>query len=202
MTSAETGVGVHSAPLLDGTQTPDLNPASVSLSLRRPAVLTALAIVFALGAAAYVLHAHGYAALSLSVVFGSAFGAVLQRSRFCFFCMFRDWYDKRDPRGLLGLLVALAVGILGYTIVFGAWLPDAATGRLPPDAFIGPVSVALVGAGLVFGAGMAISGSCVSAHLYRLGEGSPTAPFALVGTVAGFVLGFYTWNAIYLSAVA
>jgi uncharacterized membrane protein YedE/YeeE len=138
----------------------------------------------------------------LSIVFGAIFGVVLQRSRFCFFCMFRDWYDKDDPRGLFGLLVALATGIAGYTLIFGAWLPDAATGRLPPDAFIGPVSVALVAAGFAFGAGMAISGSCVSAHLYRLGEGSPTAPFALLGTVAGFILGFATWNNIYLAAVA
>ncbi len=57
----------------------------------------------------------------------------------------------------------------------------------------------LVAAGLAFGAGMAISGSCVSAHLYRLGEGSPTAPFALIGTATGFALGFLTWNALYIS---
>lgn len=202
MNSAETTAGAHSAPSLDGSQTPGSNPASVSLSFRRPSTVAGLAIVLGLGAVAFILHAQGYAALSLSVVFGAVFGIVLQRSRFCFFCMFRDWYDEGDPRGLLGLLLALAVGILGYTVVFGAWLPDATTGRLPPDAFVGPVSIALVAAGLAFGAGMAISGSCVSAHLYRLGEGSPTAPFALVGTVAGFVLGFYTWNAIYLSAIA
>ena len=55
------------------------------------------------------------------------------------------------------------------------------TGRLPPEALIGPVSLVLMLAGLAFGAGMAISGSCISAHLYRLGEGSPTAPFALAG---------------------
>ncbi len=189
-------------PSQDGSQTPGVSSASVSLSPGQPAVLAALTIVLALGAAAFILHAQGHAALSLSVIFGAVFGVVLQRSRFCFFCMFRDWYDDRDPRGLLGLLVALAVGILGYTVVFGAWLPDASTGRLPPDAFIGPVSGALVAAGLAFGAGMAISGSCVSAHLYRLGEGSPTAPFALAGTVAGFALGFYTWNAIYLAAIA
>ena len=186
----------------DESQTPGVSPASVSLPFGHPAVLAALAIVLALGVSAFVLHARGYAALSLSVVFGGVFGVVLQRSRFCFFCMFCDWYDDRDPRGLLGLLVALAVGILGYTIVFGAWLPDATTGRLPPDAFIGPVSGALVAAGLAFGAGMALSGSCVSAHLYRLGEGSPTAPFALAGTVIGFALGFYTWNGIYLAMVA
>lgn len=202
MTPADGNARAHRAPSQNGSQTPGESPASVSLSPEQPGVLAALAIVLALGAVAFVLHVQGHAALSLSVVFGSVFGIVLQRSRFCFFCMFRDWYDERDPRGLLGLLVALAVGILGYTVVFGAWLLDAMTGRLPPDAFIGPVSVALVAAGLAFGAGMAISGSCVSAHLYRLGEGSPTAPFALIGTFAGFALGFYTWNPIYLSVVA
>jgi uncharacterized membrane protein YedE/YeeE len=140
--------------------------------------------------------------LSLSLTFGALFGFVLQRSRFCFLCIFRDFVDKRDARGLFGILVALAVGITGYTLIFGAWLPDPASGRLPPDAFIGPVSTVLVLAGLAFGVGMAISGSCVSAHLYRLGEGSPTAPFALAGTVAGFALGFLTWNPLYLAYVS
>lgn len=162
----------------------------------------AAALVLALGVAAYGLHAGGKAPLALSLLFGAAFGIVLQRARFCFFCNFRDWFDAGDPRGLLGIVVALAVGLIGYTLVFGSWLPDSSTGRLPPDAFIGPVGIALVAAGLVFGAGMAISGSCVSAHLYRLGEGSPTAPFALIGTAFGFVLGFLTWNGIYLSFVS
>jgi uncharacterized membrane protein YedE/YeeE len=173
---------------------------SFSLFGWRPAI--SLALLLALAAWAYLLHGQGQAALSLSLIFGAIFGLVLQRSRFCFFCNFRDWFDNGDPRGLIGIIVALAVGILGYTVVFGAWLPDASTGRLPPDAFIGPVNGALVLAGLAFGAGMAISGSCVSAHLYRLGEGSPTAPFALIGTGIGFILGFLTWNAIYLSLVS
>lgn len=166
----------------------------------RPAI--SLALLIALGAAAYALHAQNRQALALSLIFGAIFGVVLQRSRFCFFCNFRDWHDAGDPRGLLGIIVALAVGIVGYTVVFGAWLPDASTGRLPPDAFIGPVSFALVAAGLAFGIGMGISGSCVSAHLYRLGEGSPTAPFALIGTALGFVLGFLTWNTIYLAQIS
>jgi uncharacterized membrane protein YedE/YeeE len=127
---------------------------------------------------------------------------VLQRARFCFLCNFKDWFDARDPRGLYAILIALAAGLAGYTLIFGAWLPDASGERLPPDAFIGPVGPALVVAGLAFGAGMAISGSCISAHLYRLGEGSPTAPFALLGSVAGFILGFLTWNSVYPNFVA
>ena len=162
------------------------------------AVAIATAIAVSLGAAAFSLYGSGEGAkLSLSIVFGAVFGFILQRSRFCFFCMFRDWLDERDPRGLLGLLLALGTGMAGYALIYGAWLPDLSSGRLPPGAFIGPVSLVLIAAGLAFGAGMAISGSCVSAHLYRLGEGSPTAPFALIGTAIGMALGFLTWNALY-----
>lgn len=177
--------------------TPAARPASFAL---RAAV--AALILFALIVAAYALHGAGQPNLALSLLFGAVFGLALQRSRFCFLCNFLDWFDNGDARGLLGILSALATGIVGYTLVFGAWLPDAGTGRLPPDAFIGPVSVALAAAGFLFGAGMAISGSCVSAHLYRLGEGSPTAPFALIGTGIGFVFGFAAWNSVYLSVVS
>jgi len=60
----------------------------------------------------------------------------------------------------------------------------------------------LVLAGLAFGAGMVISGSCISAHLYRLAEGSPTAPFALLGSMIGFGLGFMSWNFLYLNSLS
>lgn len=190
------------ATSLDTKGTPGARPASQTFSALAPRAGASLLILLALAAGAFVLHAQGQAALALSLVFGAIFGVVLQRARFCFFCMFRDWLDEGKADGLYGLAVALAVGIAGYTVVFGAWLPDASTGRLPPDAFIGPVSVALVLAGLAFGAGMAISGSCISAHLYRLGEGSPTAPFALIGSGLGFVLGFLSWNPIYLSIIS
>ena len=177
-------------------------PARALVVDRWPAVLLAASVLLAIAIIAYVTHGSGHARTALSLMFGAAFGIVLQRARFCFFCMFREWFDERDPRGLSGLLVALAVGIVGTFLVFGTWLPDASTGRLPPDAFIGPVGPALVLAGLAFGAGMAISGSCVSAHLYRLGEGSPTAPFALAGALLGFMLGFASWNSVYLALIA
>lgn len=67
---------------------------------------------------------------------------------------------------------------------------------------IGPVSWVLVAAGLAFGGGMVVSGSCISAHWYRLAEGSAVSPFALAGSALGFVLGFKTWNALYSWQVA
>ncbi|WP_439495537.1 YeeE/YedE family protein [Bosea sp. (in: a-proteobacteria)] len=167
-------------------------------------LVVATAVILGLAGAIHYVGAYGDPApqLQLSLILGAGFGFVLQRSRFCFLCIWRDWLDRRDPRGLLGILTALAVGLVGYTLIYGAWLPDPSGTRLPPTAHIGPVGPALILAGLAFGAGMAISGSCISAHLYRLGEGSPTSPFALIGTGLGFWLGFLSWNELYLWSIA
>jgi hypothetical protein len=137
--------------------------------------------------------------LPLALVLGAAFGFVLQRSRFCFWCILRDWFRDRDPRGLLGILAALAVGGLGYAAILGAWVPSPAQGRLPPDAHVGPVSLTLALGAFVFGLGMAASGSCISAHLYRLGEGAFGSVVALAGAGFGFVAGFLSWNLLYLA---
>ena len=139
--------------------------------------------------------------LSLSLALGAAFGFVLQRSRFCFFCHARDFLEDRDPRGLLSILLALGLGAVGYLVVFGMWVPVPSPERLPPTAHVGPVSWVLALGAFVFGTGMSISGSCISAHIYRLGEGSPTSPFALLGAVIGFGLGFLSWNTLYLATL-
>jgi uncharacterized membrane protein YedE/YeeE len=140
--------------------------------------------------------------LVFSLLTGVALGIVLQRSRFCFLCNLRDFVSQRDPRGLISIVTALATGTVLYTIVTMAWVPTPQPGRLPPNAHIGPVGPVLAIASLVFGIGMAISGSCLSAHLYRLGEGSATSPFALVGAAVGFGIGFLTWNPLYLWSVS
>lgn len=167
----------------------------------RRIIENSLAIVILAGIAGWTF-VLGSGKLGLSVALGAIFGIVLQRSRFCFLCHWRDFLVRRDVRGVLAILLALGVGTLGYHIILTTWLPDPTGGRLPPDAHIGPVGLALVVAAFVFGVGMAISGSCISGHLYRLGEGSPTAPFALVGTILGFALGFQTWNSVYLLSIA
>ncbi len=139
--------------------------------------------------------------LALSLWLGVIFGVLLQRSRFCFYCVSRDFIETRDARGLLGILTALAVGTLAYHAVFGAFLPEPVSTRLPPGAHIGPVSWVLVAGAFAFGLGMAIAGSCISAQLYRLGEGALAAPAALLGTGIGFILGFLSWNRLYLGAL-
>ncbi len=165
--------------------------------------LPALAIFAA--AIAYSLYIRGLASgqtLVFALFSGLMLGFVFQRSRFCFYCHARDWFEDRNPRGLLSIILAIAIGLIGYTVVLGSWMPNPQSGSLPPDIHIGPVSWVLVLAGLAFGTGMVISGSCISAHWYRLSEGSAASPFALIGTVIGFILGFMTWNSLYSAAVA
>lgn len=163
----------------------------------------AAALSLALGVAAWQL-AGGDSdsqALSLSLLGGALFGLLLQRARFCFFCVTRDFIEQRKPDGLLGIIAALAVGTLGYHLVFGAFVPDPSSGRLPPDAHVGPLSWVLGLSATVFGIGMALSGSCISAHLYRLGEGAFASLFALFGALIGFFLGFLCWNPLYLLSI-
>jgi uncharacterized membrane protein YedE/YeeE len=139
--------------------------------------------------------------LSFSLLAGGAFGIVLQRGRFCFLCNLRDFVDRREASGVIAILVALAAGVVLYQVVLGAWVPVPQPDRLPPGAHVGPVGIVLVIAASVFGLGMAISGSCLSAHFYRLGEGAFGSIAALLGAGLGFLIAFSTWNRLYTLTV-
>ena len=140
-------------------------------------------------------------AMYLSLWIGIFFGVVLQRSRFCFYCMSRDFIEKKNAKGLLGIVVSLIIGTIGYHFIFGAFLIDPVFPNLPPNAHISPVSLVLVLGSFSFGFGMSIAGSCISAQLYRLGEGLLSALIALIGIVIGFIVAFQIWNFFYLNII-
>ncbi|MCX8999678.1 YeeE/YedE family protein [Rhizobiaceae bacterium BDR2-2] len=140
-------------------------------------------------------------ALSLSLLLGTAFGIVLQRGRFCFLCNFRDLVEQRKPDGVLSILAALGFGIIFYTVIVMAWVPVPQPDRLPPNAHVGPVGFVLAAASAAFGFGMALSGSCLSGHFYRIGEGAFGSIVALLGAALGFLAGFVTWNGLFTLTV-
>lgn len=137
-----------------------------------------------------------------SLLTGVALGVLFQRGRFCFFCIMRDFIEFKNSAPMFSVLTALAVGSVGYVVVFSLLMPNSGSGRLPAGAHIGPVSWVLALAGFVFGLGMALSGACISGLLYRLGEGYTRAPIGLFGALIGFGLGFATWNDLYLSTIS
>lgn len=161
-------------------------------------------IVLALLGYAYVLSSNPETGSrnSFSLLIGVSLGIIFERGRFCFFCIFRDSIEAKKNFGIFSVLTAIAVGAIGYAIVFGIYLPDTKGEYLPPNAHIGPASWVLALAALTFGFGMALSGACISGHLYRIGQGSIRAIPALIGALIGFGFGFITWNTLYLRSIA
>ena len=131
------------------------------------------------------------------LLIGAGLGILFERGRYCFFCVFRDLFEKRDSRGMYAILVSIGVGTIGYAVIFSTRIPTPTADNVPTDAHIAPVSLALVIAGLAFGLGMVISGGCIAGHLYRLPEGHLRSIPALAGVVLGFGLGFLSWDAMY-----
>ncbi|GAB6089464.1 YeeE/YedE thiosulfate transporter family protein [Spirochaeta dissipatitropha] len=139
--------------------------------------------------------------LALTALLGIGLGIVFQRTRFCILCMLRDAVTQQNFKPVLGLLLTIAVGSAGYLVVFGAWIPDPGARWLPPNAFIGPIGIHLVIGGLLFGLGMALSGSCISSHMYRSAEGNSSSWITLVSIIPGFILGYLSWDFWYLNSI-
>lgn len=170
---------------------------------RRRVALVALAVVgFVLGAYALTQGELPDPARPVSLLLGAALGFTFERGRFCFFCLYRDAFERRITRPLLSVVTALAVGAIGYALLFGLYLPNPKGEGLPPAAHISPVSLPLVAGACAFGLGMVLSGACISGHLYRIGQGYLRAIPALVGALVGFGLGFFSWNTLYLEQVS
>lgn len=132
-----------------------------------------------------------------SLLIGVALGITFERGRFCIYCIFKDSIKDRRNYGIIAIFTALAVGSIGYTVVFGIFLPIPGKDQLPPSAHIGPISLALVLGGLAFGLGMAFAGACISGQFYRLTQGYLRAIPGLFGVIIGFILSFNTWNFMY-----
>jgi len=138
----------------------------------------------------------------ISLLIGTALGVAFERGRFCFFCLFREAFEEKKTRPLLSVVTAIAVGAIGYALMFGLYLPNTDGEGLPPAAHISPVSLPLVLGAFSFGLGMTLSGACISGHLYRIGQGYLRAIPALIGSLIGFGLGFFSWNTLYLEQVS
>ena len=175
---------------------------------REDTVRTSISVAVAallLGTAAYLSMTGGEGVggsnAALMLLVGAGLGILFERGRYCFFCIFRDLFEKRDSRGMYAILISIAVGTVGYALIFSTRIPNPTGENTPTDAHIAPVSLALLIAGLTFGLGMVISGGCIAGHLYRLPEGHLRSVPALAGVVVGFGLGFLSWDFMYSSFI-
>ena len=130
-----------------------------------------------------------YVALSVSIrqsvlfLVGIGMGAALAGARFGFTTGWRQLIEQRDPRGVAGQLVLLALAsVLCLTLL-------AQFSEL--TAALGPPSVSLLIGAFVFGLTMQIADGCGSGTLYKAGLGIPLnmgiLPLFALGSFLGSV---------------
>jgi uncharacterized protein len=139
-----------------------ITPASRYFTLQP---LAGALVVLALLAAGYFYRQAGYAPQAVFLLFGAAFGVVLQRSRFCLVRAFREPFMSGESEHARAGSLALLLTLIGFTILKSTDLKDASEWVFPSFWF-----GALLG-GVVFGIGMVIAGGCGAGSIWRAGEG-------------------------------
>lgn len=113
-------------------------------------------------------------AVFFGLALGLAFGALAERTRFCF----RHALLGADRRAAMGVwLAALAVALSGSQGAVAAGWIDFGTHRLHAAALPG---VAILIGGLLFGAGMVLARGCASRLTVLAGTGNLRAALLLV----------------------
>lgn len=116
-------------------------------------------------------------------VIGIGMGGALAAARFGFTTGWRHLIERRDPRGVVGQLVLLAVA---------AALSMPLLARFPElTAALGPPSISLLVGAFVFGLTMQIADGCGSGTLYKAGMGVPLN----MGILPLFALGSFLGSA-------
>lgn len=124
---------------------------------------------------------------SLTIIFGFAFGYILQRSRFCFAAGFRDIFMIRNTSVSRAILVLIFLTSIGFFII-----QTIKGGLLPENGIIYPLGLHTIAGGLIFGFGLVIAGNCVTGCLMRMGEGYLMQWCTFIGLLLGSALG--AWN--------
>jgi len=127
--------------------------------------LIGLLVLLALLGSAHFYRVLGYAPQGTFLLFGVAFGLVLQRSRFCLVRAFREPFMSGESVHTRAAALALTLSMIGFSILKATDLKDS-TDWVFPAFWLG----ALLG-GSLFGAGMVIAGGCGAGSIWRAGEG-------------------------------
>ena len=89
-----------------------LLPAFTKAEKIRTAISAAV-IVALLGLAFYLSSTESAGTAPISLLIGVSLGLLLERGRFCFFCIFREGIEDKNTTPFLSVLVAIATGSIG-----------------------------------------------------------------------------------------
>ncbi|MHB1590713.1 MAG: YeeE/YedE family protein [Sulfuricella sp.] len=126
----------------------------------------------------------------LWAIFGIALilGAVVNKTNFCTMGSVSDWVNMGDTGRLRSWMLAIAVAILGVTILEANGLINLAT-TFPPYRAPQLVWAQNLLGGLAFGAGMTLASGCGLKALIRVGGGNikSVMVIAIIGLIAYFM---------------
>ena len=117
------------------------------------------------------------------LLFGTLFGFILSRARATDYDAIAGMFRLQDLH-LMGVIgVAIGVGAVGMFLLKRSGA--RALNSEPIDLKPKPMKKGLFLAGLVFGAGWALSGACPGTALAQIGEGKIYAVFTVAGILTG-----------------
>ncbi len=123
---------------------------------------------------AWLFSRQAYSRVGGLLLCGSAFGLIIQRTRFCFVRGFRDPFMTGNGEVTRGIAISVVISMLGFAAL--KWTGLRGEGVYVPQAFwFG----GLVG-GIIFGIGMVIAGGCGSGSVWRAGEGHVKLMLAVI----------------------
>lgn len=139
-------------------------------------VLAALVVLIVVSVAAWATHLWVLTAIPI----GFLFGFFLQKGDLCGASAFSEVILMKDWRKSWGLWVSIVAGMASFAILDLLGLV-----QLNPKPFLW---ANLLAGGVLFGAGMVLSGGCVSGTLYKAGTGHMNSLVALLGIPIGIAL--------------
>lgn len=149
----------------------------------------AVALIGALGLAAFVWSEHGAMPATL-LVLGLGLGFTLFHSRFGFTSAWRQLLAVGNGTGLRAHAV-----LLGTTATLFALVIGTGTGLFgnEPGPSAGPIGIALFAGAFLFGIGMQLGGACASGTLFAVGSGQSAILITLFGFIVGSVIYSAAW---------
>ncbi|MCH4170758.1 MAG: selenium metabolism membrane protein YedE/FdhT [Lactobacillus sp.] len=134
----------------------------------------------------FFVEANKAALLPWVLVFGLAFGFLLEKGQVCFTSAFRDLWTA----GRTNMTKAIIVGMLVSTIITYFFIHSGIPAKIMwagPNVVIG---------GFVFGIGIVIAGGCETGWMYRAMEGQVHYMLVGVGNIIGAMLLVISWDAL------
>lgn len=125
--------------------------------------------------------------LFLAIVFGFAFGFLIQKGQVCFTSAFRDLWLVGRANTAKALLLGIAVATIITAVFLGKGAAPNVIWWAGPGALLG---------GFLFGVGIVIAGGCETGWMYRAMEGQVQFWIVGLGNVIGATILTLAWDSM------